>query len=85
VSGSASQPRASHSASAPLRRGSPLPPGDQLVNRKVERNAAQDVDRLALFVMDEPEPINGPDHLGLAALLHDSLDAGVRMCGHVGG
>jgi hypothetical protein len=53
-----------------------LPPGAQLVKPEVERNAAQDVDRLALLVMAEPEPINGPDHLGLAALLHDSLDAG---------
>jgi hypothetical protein len=32
---------------------------------------AQDVDRLALLRVNEAEPVDGLDHLGLAALLHN--------------
>src|SRR5208282_3557319 len=58
---------------------SELLPRDQFVDGNVQWDAAQDVDRLALLGVDQPQPVNGLEHLGLTALLDDCLDAGIGM------
>ena len=56
-----------------------LPPRHQLINRNVQWDVAKDEDGLLPRAVDQPEPVDSLQHLGLARLIDHSLDAPVGV------
>jgi hypothetical protein len=55
---------------------------DRPLTMRTAIGSAKDVDRLALLVVNEPQPVNGLDHFCFPALLDDGLHSG---SGHTDG